>query len=210
METFLLHFNEKNKRWYNKFDKNKPLISPSRLLNFTNYVFDNIPEEYLKRPQELGKQLTELLELTKQYSVEKIKSIVNDQELLKIFETLANYIQQKEYEVLEFEKHVFSENLAHYFHGFVDIVVRTKENKIKYLEVKTYNKKKTIKKWLFQLSTYDYIYNQQSKKEFELESGEVIAIDRKTNELNVYSLSKEEQNENERTLNLINQIYKEL
>lgn len=58
----LLVYNENDKRWYNKFDRTKPLFSPSRLLSFRNYIFEKIPAKNLEYPIEFGTSLMQIIQ----------------------------------------------------------------------------------------------------------------------------------------------------
>ncbi len=198
----LLVYNENDKRWYNKFDRTKPLFSPSRLLSFRNYIFEKIPAKNLEYPIEFGTSLMQIIEyyFENQSKLEVILNSINEPKLKEVFLLFLDYLKTNDYLLIAVELHLFSPKLEHYWHGFADVVVKTKDNKYKVLEIKTHNEIKSVPSWKFQAAIYDYIISQELSN---WEPSAILAFNRKQAKLSVYENDGLDLN----FINKINELY---
>ncbi|EDU19227.1 conserved hypothetical protein [Ureaplasma parvum serovar 6 str. ATCC 27818] len=198
----LLVYNENDKRWYNKFDRTKPLFSPSRLLSFRNYIFEKIPAKNLEYPIEFGTSLMQIIEyyFENQSKLEVILNSINEPKLKEVFLLFLDYLKTNDYLLIAVELHLFSPKLEHYWHGFADVVVKTKDNKYKVLEIKTHNEIKSVPSWKFQAAIYDYIISQELSN---WEPSAILAFNRKQAKLSVYENDDLDLN----FINKINELY---
>lgn len=198
----LLVYNENDKRWYNKFDRTKPLFSPSRLLSFRNYIFEKIPAKNLEYPIEFGTSLMQIIQyyFENQSKLEVILNSINEPKLKEVFLLFLDYLKTNDYLLIAVELHLFSPKLEHYWHGFADVVVKTKDNKYKVLEIKTHNEIKSVPSWKFQAAIYDYIISQELSN---WEPSAILAFNRKQAKLVVYENDDLDLN----FINKINELY---
>ena len=198
----LLVYNENDKRWYNKFDRTKPLFSPSRLLSFRNYIFEKIPAKNLEYPIEFGTSLMQIIQyyFENQSKLEVILNSINEPKLKEVFLLFLDYLKANDYLLIAVELHLFSPKLEHYWHGFADVVVKTKDNKYKVLEIKTHNEIKSVPSWKFQAAIYDYIISQELSN---WEPSAILAFNRKQAKLSVYENDGLDLN----FINKINELY---
>lgn len=198
----LLVYNENDKRWYNKFDRTKPLFSPSRLLSFRNYIFEKIPAKNLEYPIEFGTSLMQIIQyyFENQSKLEVILNSINEPKLKEVFLLFLDYLKANDYLLIAVELHLFSPKLEHYWHGFADVVVKTKNNNYKVLEIKTHNEIKSVPSWKFQACIYDYIISQELSN---WEPSAILAFNRKQAKLSVYENDGLDLN----FINKINELY---
>ncbi|MDU7892035.1 MAG: hypothetical protein E7J51_03075 [Ureaplasma parvum] len=198
----LLVYNENDKRWYNKFDRAKPLFSPSRLLSFRNYIFEKIPAKNLEYPIEFGTSLMQIIQyyFENQSKLEVILNSINEPKLKEVFLLFLDYLKANDYLLIAVELHLFSPKLEHYWHGFADVVVKTKNNNYKVLEIKTHNEIKSVPSWKFQACIYDYIISQELSN---WEPSAILAFNRKQAKLSVYENDGLDLN----FINKINELY---